>query len=55
MQVPGDFATAGWFATAAVFGPIPSAALRLMTRAGDFDRASGHLLDNLVVFAGLAA
>ncbi|MFL6265951.1 MAG: hypothetical protein ACJ75C_07815 [Actinomycetes bacterium] len=55
MQVPGDFATAGWFATAAVFGPVPSAALRLITRAGDFDRASGHLLDNLVVFAGLAA
>ena len=49
-----SFSKAG-FPTAAVFGPAPSAALRLITRAGDFDRASGHFLDNLVVFAGLAA
>jgi Sortase domain len=42
------------FPTAAVFGPVPSAALRLITCAGDFDRASGHYLDNLVVFARLA-
>ncbi len=42
------------FPTAAVFGPVPSAALRLITCAGDFDRASGHYLDNLVVSARLA-
>jgi hypothetical protein len=49
-----SFSKAG-FPTAAVFGPAPSAALRLITCAGDFDRASGHYLDNLVVFARLAA
>jgi hypothetical protein len=42
------------FPTAAVFGPVPAAALRLLTCAGDFDRSSGHYLDNLVVFARLA-
>jgi hypothetical protein len=42
------------FPTAAVFGPVPSAALRLITCAGDFDRASGHYLDNLIVSARLA-
>jgi hypothetical protein len=49
-----SFSKAG-FPTAAVFGPVPSAALRLITCAGNFDRASGHYLDNLVVFARLAA
>ncbi|HSO53680.1 MAG TPA: class F sortase, partial [Actinomycetes bacterium] len=43
------------FPTAAVFGPVSSAALRLITGAGDFDRARGSYRDNLVVFAGLAA
>ena len=43
------------FPTADVFGPVPSAALRLITCAGDFDRARGSYRDNLVVFAGLAA
>jgi hypothetical protein len=43
------------FPTAAVFGPVPSAALRLVTCAGDFDRARGSYRDNLVVFARLAA
>jgi Sortase domain len=43
------------FPTAAVFGPVPSAALRLITCAGDFDRARGSYRDNLVVFASLAA
>jgi sortase (surface protein transpeptidase) len=43
------------FPTAAVFGPTPSAALRLITCAGTFDRARGSYPDNLVVFARLAA
>jgi hypothetical protein len=42
------------FPTAAVFGPVPSAALRLITCTGDFDRARGSYRDNLVVFASLA-
>jgi Sortase domain len=42
------------FPTAAVFGPVPSATLRLITCAGDFDRARGSYRDNLVVFARLA-
>ena len=43
------------FPTAAVFGPASSAALRLVTCAGDFDRARGSYRDNLVVFARLVA
>jgi hypothetical protein len=42
------------FPTADVFGPVPSAALRLITCTGDFDRARGSYRDNLVVFARLA-
>jgi sortase (surface protein transpeptidase) len=42
------------FPTGAVFGPVPGAALRLITCAGDFDRARGSYRDNLVVFARLA-
>jgi Sortase domain len=42
------------FPTAAVFGPAPWAALRLVTCGGDFDRARGSYRDNLVVFARLA-
>ena len=42
------------FPTAAVFGPVPSAALRLITCTGAFDRARGSYRDNLVVFARLA-
>jgi Sortase domain len=42
------------FPTGAVFGPVPSAALRLITCGGDFDRARGSYRDNLVVFARLA-
>jgi hypothetical protein len=42
------------FPTAAVFGPVPEAALRLITCGGDFDRARGSYRDNLVVFARLA-
>jgi hypothetical protein len=42
------------FPTGAVFGPVPSAALRLITCTGDFDRARSSYRDNLVVFARLA-
>ena len=42
------------FPTGAVFGPVASAALRLITCTGDFDRARGSYRDNLVVFARLA-
>jgi hypothetical protein len=42
------------FPTDAVFGPVPAAALHLITCAGDFDRARGSYRDNLVVFARLA-
>jgi Sortase domain len=42
------------FPTAAVFGPAPWAALRLVTCGGDFDRSAGSYRDNLVVFARLA-
>jgi hypothetical protein len=42
------------FPTAAVFGPVPEAGLRLITCAGDFDRARRSYRDNLVVFARLA-
>ena len=42
------------FPTAAVFGPVPGAALRLITCGGAFDRASRSYRDNLVVFARLA-
>jgi sortase (surface protein transpeptidase) len=42
------------FPTAEVFGPVPSAALRLVTCTGDFDRVRGSYRDNLVVFARLA-
>jgi hypothetical protein len=42
------------FPTAAVFGPAPWAALRLVTCGGDFDAAAGSYRDNLVVFARLA-
>ena len=42
------------FPSAAVYGPVPVPALRLVTCGGAFDRASGHYLDNVVVFATLA-
>jgi hypothetical protein len=40
------------FPTAAVYGPTAGPALRLITCSGTFDRATGHYLDNTVVFAG---
>lgn len=38
------------FPTERVYGPVPGAALRLITCGGTFDRASGHYRDNLVVY-----
>ena len=43
------------FPTGTVFGQVGSPELRLITCAGDFDRARGSYRDNLVVFAHLAA
>jgi LPXTG-site transpeptidase (sortase) family protein len=43
------------FPTDAVYGPTPDPQLRLITCDGVFNRATGHYLDNLVVFAALAA
>jgi hypothetical protein len=39
------------FPTARVYGPTRGATLRLITCSGAFDRASGHYLDNTVVYA----
>jgi sortase (surface protein transpeptidase) len=39
------------FPTEAVFGPVTGPVLRLITCGGDFDRSSGHYLDNVVVSA----
>lgn len=41
------------FPTGAVYGPTPRAELRLITCGGEFDRASSHYRDNVVVFASL--
>ncbi|MDQ2750615.1 MAG: class F sortase [Pseudonocardiales bacterium] len=41
------------FPTAAVYGPTPIPVLRLITCAGEFDRATGNYVDNLVVSAHL--
>ena len=41
------------FPTQDVFGPVPAAALRLITCGGEFDRARGSYPENLVVFARL--
>ncbi len=41
------------FPTAAVYGPVPDAELRLITCGGTFDRALGSYLSNVVVFARL--
>jgi sortase (surface protein transpeptidase) len=42
------------FPTAAVYGPVPDAELRLITCGGTFDRSLGSYLSNVVVFARLA-
>jgi len=39
------------FPTAEVYGPTPDPQLRLITCGGDFDRASGHYVKNVIVFA----
>ena len=41
------------FPTAAVYGPVPDAELRLITCGGVFDRSIGSYLSNVVVFARL--
>jgi Sortase domain len=40
------------FPTARVYGRTQGATLRVITCSGTFDRASGHYLDNAVVYAG---
>lgn len=45
-QVPKDE-----FPSAAVYGPVPEPALRLITCGGEFDAAVGHYRDNVVVYA----
>jgi sortase (surface protein transpeptidase) len=42
------------FPTARVYGRTRGATLRLITCSGTFDRASGHYLDNTVVYANAA-
>jgi sortase (surface protein transpeptidase) len=41
------------FPTAAVYGPLPVAQLRLITCGGTYDRTTGHYLSNVVVSATL--
>lgn len=43
------------FPTAAVYGPVPDAQLRLITCGGTFDQATGHYLSNVIVSATLDA
>jgi hypothetical protein len=43
------------FPTAAVYGPVPDAELRLITCGGTFDYSSGSYLSNVVVFARLSS
>jgi len=42
------------FPTARVYGRTARPTLRLITCGGEFDRSSGHYLDNTVVYASLA-
>jgi LPXTG-site transpeptidase (sortase) family protein len=42
------------FPTEAVYGPVPTAQLRLITCGGTFDPDTGHYLSNVIVFAVLA-
>jgi len=43
------------FPTAHVYGNINHAGLRLISCIGEFDRATGHYLDNIVVYAHLVS
>ncbi len=45
----------GAFPSAAVYGPVPDAELRLITCGGPFDARTGHYRDNVVVFASAVA
>lgn len=42
------------FPTQAVYGKVPYPALRLVTCGGPFDNATGHYLDNVIVYASAA-
>ncbi|HEX6468381.1 MAG TPA: class F sortase [Streptosporangiaceae bacterium] len=42
------------FPTRSVYGPADGPALRLITCGGKFDAASGHYLDNIIVYASPA-
>jgi Sortase domain len=42
------------FPTARVYGPTPGPTLRLITCSGEFDRSTGHYLDNTVLYAAAA-
>jgi sortase (surface protein transpeptidase) len=41
------------FPTAQVYGPVSGAQLRLITCDGAFNQATGHFVDNLIVFGSL--
>lgn len=43
------------FPTVAVYGPTPGPELRLITCGGEFDTATGHHVDNTVVYARAVA
>ena len=43
------------FPAETVYGPSDYAALRVITCGGDFDRATGHYLGSVVVFASLVS
>ena len=48
-----DYPKSG-FPTDLVYGPVPGAALRLITCGGSFDRAASSYRDNIVVYASLS-
>jgi sortase (surface protein transpeptidase) len=43
------------FPTNSVYGPTPDASLRLITCGGVFDSATGHYLNNVIVYAHLVS
>ena len=52
VQAVGHYPKTG-FPTKQVYGPTRGPALRLITCSGDFDRSTGHYLDNTVVYASI--
>jgi hypothetical protein len=48
IEVPKDT-----FPTDRAYGALPDPGPRLITCGGSFDRATGHYLDNVIVFARL--